>query len=46
MSEKRVKYVNNKTYIFINGKWINERSNLELDPHDPDYRAVWNIKPI
>tara|TARA_B110000858_G_scaffold74166_1_gene86205 strand:- start:1377 stop:1526 length:150 start_codon:yes stop_codon:yes gene_type:complete len=40
----KVRIVNGKTYKFKNDKWINERSNIELDPHDPDYRIIWNIK--
>ena len=46
MNEVKVKKINGKTYKFQNGKWINERSKVELDPHDPDYRIVWNIKSI
>ena len=44
MNEKRIKCISTRTYIFVDGKWINERSNIELDPHDPDYRVVWDIK--
>ena len=46
MTEAQIKIINGKTYKFQNGKWINERSRVELDPHDPDYRIVWNIKSI
>ena len=46
MSEKIVKIVNNTTYVFMDGQWFNEKSNVELDPHDPDYRVAWDIKPI
>jgi hypothetical protein len=44
MSDKITKIIDKKTYVFTEGKWINERSNEELDPHDPYYRAVWDIK--
>tara|TARA_R110002051_G_scaffold294404_1_gene359679 strand:- start:4385 stop:4531 length:147 start_codon:yes stop_codon:yes gene_type:complete len=37
------KIVKNISYIFIDGIWINERSNIILDPHDPDYSIVWGI---
>jgi len=37
------KKVKNRSYIFINGQWINERSNIILDPHDPDYTIVWGL---
>lgn len=46
MNKVEIRIVNGKTYKFENGKWINERSRIELDPHDPDYRTVWNIKTI
>jgi len=46
MNEVEVKKINGKTYKFENGRWINERCDTELDPHDPDYRIVWNIKSI
>ena len=46
MNKIEIKIINGKTYKFQDGKWINERSRVELDPHDPDYRIVWNIKSI
>jgi|TARA_R110000823_G_scaffold312707_1_gene439596 hypothetical protein len=42
MSE--IKYINNRMYKYINGKWVDERSQIEIDPHDPDYRELHNIQ--
>lgn len=44
MKDKLRKNINRRTYVFIDGKWVNERSDQELDPHDPDYRTAWDIK--
>ena len=44
MNKVEIKKINGTTYKFEDGKWINQRSNIELDPHDPDYRVVWNLK--
>jgi len=46
MKNNKTRIINRKTYTFIKGKWINERSNSELDPHDPDYREVWDIPKL
>jgi len=44
MVNKIVKIINNRMYVYIVGKWVHYKSSLELDPHDPDYRDVWDIK--
>jgi|TARA_R110000803_G_scaffold140884_1_gene207426 hypothetical protein len=38
------KYINNRMYVNIDGKWVNQRSQIEIDPHDPDYRELHNIQ--
>jgi len=44
MSDRISKIINNRTYVYISGKWVHDRSSLELDPHDPDYRDAWDKK--
>tara|TARA_R110001632_G_scaffold57209_1_gene139899 strand:- start:98 stop:238 length:141 start_codon:yes stop_codon:yes gene_type:complete len=46
MVERTIKVINKRTYVLIDGKWFNEKSNQELDPHDPDYSTAYNIKRI
>ena len=46
MDNRIVKVINNRTYVFSNNQWVNEKSNVELDPHYPDYRIAWDIEPI
>ena len=39
-----VKHINNKIYVYVNSKWVNQRSQIEIDPHDPDYQEIYNIQ--
>ena len=46
MENDKTKIRNGRVYKLINGVWTRQRLNTEyeVDPHDPDYAWLWDIK--
>lgn len=46
MENDNTKIKNGRVYILIDGTWKRQRfhTEYEVDPHDPDYAWLWDIK--